>query len=242
MKHSGRRRNARTAASPPASSNEIAPKPSCCLRASAWPGCDAARVMQARDGAVLAQEFGERRRILLVHAQARIERAQAAQRQEAVERRAGEAERVRPPRQRARAAPRRAAITAPPTTSLWPLMYLVVECTTMSAPKRDRLLQRRRQEGVVDHGQRAGRCARPRSTKRRSVMRSSGLDGVSIQTSAGCRCSASASARGIGEVDGDQVEGALVGQRIEQPPAAAVAIVRHDQAVAGFQQAHAAPA
>ena len=28
------------------------------------------------------------------------------------------------------------ATTAPPTTSLWPLMYLVVECTTMSAPSR----------------------------------------------------------------------------------------------------------
>jgi hypothetical protein len=27
------------------------------------------------------------------------------------------------------------ATTAPPTTSLWPLMYLVVECSTKSAPK-----------------------------------------------------------------------------------------------------------
>ena len=39
-----------------------------------------------------------------------------------------------PTRSVARAAQRSFATTAPPTTSLWPLMYLVVECTTRSAP------------------------------------------------------------------------------------------------------------
>ena len=39
--------------------------------------------------------------------------------------------------------------TAPPTTSEWPLMYLVVECITMSTPQFERALEVRRQERVV---------------------------------------------------------------------------------------------
>src|SRR3546814_5035161 len=88
------------------------------------------------------------------------------------------------------------AITAPPTTSLWPLMYLVVECTTASAPKSV--------IGVCSAGDRKvlsttasapARCAAS-MTKRRSVTRSSGLDGVSIHTTLGAGSNAAASARG----------------------------------------------
>ena len=38
----------------------------------------------------------------------------------------------------------------PPIMSLWPLRYLVVECSTMSAPTRKRLLEAGRRKGVVD--------------------------------------------------------------------------------------------
>ncbi len=49
----------------------------------------------------------------------------------------------------------------------------------------DRPLQRRRQEGVVDDDERADRVRGLRDRGEMSVMRSSGLDGVSIQTSCG---------------------------------------------------------
>ena len=91
-----------------------------------------------------------------VRAHARRERAQAAQGEIAVERRAGEAETIAPTSSAARATAGSFAITAPPTTSLWPLMYFVVECTTTSAPSCERLLQRPA----------TGRCCRPRSTRR----------------------------------------------------------------------------
>ena len=39
---------------------------------------------------------------------------------------------------------------APPTTSEWPPMYLVVECTTTSAPRASGCLQVGRREGVID--------------------------------------------------------------------------------------------
>ena len=45
--------------------------------------------------------------------------------------------------------------TAPPMTSEWPPAYLVVECTTTSAPRVSGCLEVRRGEGVVDHEQRA---------------------------------------------------------------------------------------
>src|SRR6185437_13517017 len=66
------------------------------------------------------------------------------------------------------------ATTAPPTTSLWPLIYLVVECTTTSAPSS---------KGCCSAGDR-----KVLSTT------SSGLDGVSTQTSAGLCASPAASA------------------------------------------------
>ena len=55
-------------------------------------------------------------------------------------------------------------IATPPTTSLWPPMYFVVEWTTTSAPERERLLKIRRRERVVDRDELgpAG-CAAPRS-------------------------------------------------------------------------------
>ena len=49
-----------------------------------------------------------------------------------------------------------AAITAPPTTSLCPFKYLVVECMDRSAPSAKGLLPNRRQKGIVHHRKRAG--------------------------------------------------------------------------------------
>ena len=48
-----------------------------------------------------------------------------------------------------------AATTAPMSTSLWPEMYFVAECTTRSTPSVEGLLQQGRREGVVDGDERA---------------------------------------------------------------------------------------
>ena len=86
------------------------------------------------------------------------------------------------------------AITAPPTTSLWPLMYLVVECSEKSAPSAS---------GCCQAGDRKVLSTTVRAPLRRaaaviaamSVMRSSGLLGVSIHTSCVGLAMAAASAR-----------------------------------------------
>ena len=73
-------------------------------------------------------------------------------------------------------------ITAPPSASLWPLMYFVVECTTMSAP---------RAIGCCSTGVAKVLSTTVRIPARRamalqaamSVIFSSGFDGVSSQSS-----------------------------------------------------------
>ena len=65
-----------------------------------------ARVVHALDAGMLGQEVHHRGGVLGMHAHARMQRAHAAQGHEAVERRAGDADGVRPPGQTVVAAPR----------------------------------------------------------------------------------------------------------------------------------------
>ena len=58
-----------------------------------------ARVMQRAHGRMAVEQFDQRLRVLLVHAQTRIQRAQATQGEEAVERGTGQAKAIRPPGQ-----------------------------------------------------------------------------------------------------------------------------------------------
>jgi len=74
-------------------------------------------------------------------------------------------------------------------------MYLVVECTTTSAPNAIGCCSAGERK-VLSTTTRAPAAWDASITKRRSVTRSNGLDGVSIQTTAGPNASASASARG----------------------------------------------
>ena len=72
--------------------------------------------------------------------------------------------------------------TAPPTTSLWPPAYFVVEWHDDVGAERDRLLEVGRGEGVVDDEQGAGLVGQRRRCASMSAMPSSGLVGVSTQT------------------------------------------------------------
>ncbi len=125
-------------------------------------------------------------------------------------------------------------MTAPPTTSLWPLMYFVVECTTMSAPSA---------MGCCQPGDRkvlSATTSAPMAWARfaisaTSVMRSSGLLGVSIHTSAAGFDNAAVTAAGIAEVDEFHRELTALLPRRKQTERAAVTIVRSDDARAHRQ-------
>ena len=67
-------------------------------------------------------------------------------------------------------------------------------------------------------------------------MRSSGLLGVSIQTSAGLPAIAASSACGILEVDEPYLQGSAQVERIEEPVRAAIAVVRHDGDLVRLEQ------
>ncbi|KAG1393767.1 hypothetical protein G6F59_014304 [Rhizopus arrhizus] len=114
-----------------------------------------ARVVHRANRRMLVQQGNDRGGIFLVHAQARIQRAQAAQGQERIERRAGQAQRIAPPHQllvQCRIARDHCATdhVAVAVDVLGGGMQHQVRA------KRQRLLQGRRQEGVVDHHQGAG--------------------------------------------------------------------------------------
>ena len=66
-------------------------------------------------------------------------------------------------------------------------MYFVTLCTTTSAPERERPLQRRRRERVVDDDARAGLVRDARDTAAMSTIFSSGFEGVSTHTKRGPR-------------------------------------------------------
>ena len=77
-----------------------------------------------------------------------------------------------------------AAITAPPTTSECPLMYLVVECTTISTPNLIGFCKAG-DKNVLSAATNAPHCFATSVTALISVKRSTGLLGVSIQISLG---------------------------------------------------------
>jgi hypothetical protein len=111
-----------------------------------------------------------------------VQRAQAAQRQPAVERRAGEPSALAH-QPSCSPAPASLATTAPPTTSLWPFTYLVVECTTRSAPSASGFCSAG-DRNVLSTANKAPARWLAREGRARSVSRSSGLLGVSAQTTA----------------------------------------------------------
>ena len=114
-------------------------------------------------------------------------------------------------------------------------MYLVVECTTRSAP---------RVSGCCQPGERkvlsttvSAPAARPSCAQAAmSVMRSSGLLGVSIHSSAAGVDSAARSAGRVAEVDELHLPLAAAPPGIEQAVGAAVAVVRGDDAGARRHQ------
>jgi hypothetical protein len=124
--------------------------------------------------------------------------------------------------------------TAPPTTSLCPLMYLVVECTTMSAPSAS---------GCCSAGDRkvlsATNSVLPRSipsaTRAISVTLSNGLLGVSSQT---MRAFSSAGPPAGSHPENPPIPGkiSLGGQCVEQTEGSAIAIQRSNQPVARLEQ------
>ncbi len=187
-----------------------------------------------RHRGVIFQQAGDGVGVLLVHAQARVQRAQAAQGQEAVERRAGQAQRVGPPHQllvdfRVARDHRAADHVAVPVDVLGGRMHHQIRT------EFDRLLQRGRQEGVVDHGQCAGLV--------RGVDHEAQIGDAQQRVGRGFDqhqprrlCQRVGQRARVGQVGGDQLEMALLRQRVEQAPAAAVRVVRHHQAVARLQQ------
>ena len=74
--------------------------------------------MHARDGRMIVQQARDPRRVLAMHAQPRVQCAYAAQRQVAVEGRAGDADAVGPPDELLVQFRASLQSTAPPTTSL----------------------------------------------------------------------------------------------------------------------------
>jgi hypothetical protein len=214
----------------------IAPNPDCWRRAISWPGWPGRpgnqtlrtpRWPASQLGAsALALRSCTRRRACSVRRPRSVRKLSNGE--------ARQAERSSPTTSAARRARRRFAITAPPTTSLWPLMYLVVECTTRSAPSAsgaaagDRKVLSSRPRARRAHGR-----ARPAPRCRRCAA-------------ADCSASRSRAARAsrerglertrITEVD----EVALAARRAvpgaEQPERAAVAVVRRDDARSDGQQ------
>src|ERR1022692_4011037 len=88
-----------------------------------------------------------------------------------------------------------AAITAPPTTSLWPFKYLVVECITRSAPSASGCCHSG-ERNVLSAATNAPTAWAASAIARMSTIRNSGLLGVSIHTNFGLAASASLKAAG----------------------------------------------
>ncbi len=193
-----------------------------------------AGVVDACHGRMRIQQGHDRGGVLLVRAQACIQGAQAAQGQEGIERRTGQAQRVAPPHQllvhRRVARDHRAAhhVTVAVDVLGGRMQHHV-------GTERQRLLQGRRQEGVVHHHQRTGLVRgiddeaqvgdAQQRVGRRFHQHQLRLAGQRL----GQRTR-------VGEVGGDQGEVALLRQCIEQAPAATVRIVRHHQGIARLQQ------
>ena len=158
-----------------------------------------------------------------------MQRAQPAQRQEAVEGRAGETQAVGPPDELL--VQRRVARDHRPADHVAvAVQVLGGRVHHEVGPEGERLLPGGREEGVVDHHERAGSRVRGRRTAAMSVMRSSGLLGVSIHSSAAGCDERGAHGGLVAEVDELDLPLAAAAPGLEQPVGAAVAVVRRDDA------------
>jgi hypothetical protein len=163
-------------------------------------------------------------RILFMHADARVERAQPAQGEEAVERRAGDAQRIGPPGEVCvvfrRARDDRAADDVAVAVDVFRRrMHHEVGAEV------DRLLQRGRQEGVVDHRARADVVRRfDREAQVGDAQQRVGWGFDPDQRRIARECGGERTRiRQIGE---HEFEVALLRERVEQAPAAAIRVVR----------------
>ena len=115
-------------------------------------------------------------------------------------------------------------------------MYFVVECSTMSAPRRQRLLQCRRGKGVVHQHFRASVRRRVWAIAAMSAIDSSGLVGVSTQISRVCGVIAARTASTIGQRDRGVLHTPLGEDLVDQPERAAVGVVGDHHVITGTQQ------
>ena len=120
-------------------------------------------------------------------------------------------------------------MTAPPTTSLCPFRYLVVECITRSAPS-DSGCCHIGERKVLSTTTKAPTACAASAIARISTTRSKGLLGVSIHTRLRPRLEGRAQRGGIALIDEIDNEIALRMQRGQQPIGAAVAIVGRNDA------------
>ena len=115
-------------------------------------------------------------------------------------------------------------------------MYLVVECSTMSAPSVSGCCRCRRREGVVhQHLCARRRRARSAAMAAMSAMDSNGLVGVSTQISRVCGGDRGAHRVDVGQRHGGVVDTPLREHLVDQPERSAVGVVGHDDVVAGPQ-------
>jgi hypothetical protein len=169
-----------------------------------------------------------------VNSQAGVERAQPAQRQIGIERRPGQAEGIGPPAELL--ADRRIAGDRRPADDVAVAVDIFGgRMDDDVGAMLDRPLQHRREEGIVDHGKRANF---PRRANHRSEVgdpqQRVGRRLDPHQRGLARQCLGQ---RGwIGLVANVELKRPLGGERVEQAPAAAVAVVRHEQPIAGPEQ------
>ena len=126
-------------------------------------------------------------------------------------------------------------MTAPPTTSEWPLMNLVVEWTTKSAPSLIGFCSAGDRKVLSQTTLAPAAWARVQMSAT-STRRSRGLEGVSTRTSLGLQRKRRLKRDGIALIDQQQLEMPLLGAGVQQATGAAVTVVRRDQQVARLQQ------
>ena len=130
-------------------------------------------------------------------------------------------------------------MTTPPTTSLWPPMYFVVECTTRSAPSASGCCKKG--EAKVLSTASSTPDGRDRASSAMSQRRRSGLLGVSSQSR---RVLARASRPGlphVARIDEGNVDAVAREYGRKKPVRAAVDVPRGEDVVAAAQQRERAP-
>ena len=128
-----------------------------------------------------------------------------------------------------------AATTAPPITSLWPFRYLVVEWITASAPHSIGRWSAGDMKVLSATTSAPARLA-CRQTASRSVIRSSGLLGVSTRDQLRAGSESRRHGLRVRQVDELDLEQAAPLELVEEPERAAVAVLRGDDPVARVEQ------